>query len=119
DASGDGTEGAPTVVAASGWWTGNLCAYGHSAWSSVNVAANRTLTVEVTAKDEQGAATTGKMLPVVGVWNAADATGTLPTVAVAPTAFNSMVSGMTRVAVPASASAAQLRLVVADERGAG
>ena len=44
--------------------------------------------VEVTAEDEQGFATTAKAMPVIGVWNATDARGSLPGVASAGEAFN-------------------------------
>ena len=77
----DGTEAAPAAVAATGWWPGLLCGYGHAAWSSLNVKGNRSLTLEVTAQDEQGLATIAKAMPVIGVWNATDARGSLPGVA--------------------------------------
>ena len=63
----DGTEAAPAAVAATGWWQGLLCGYGHTAWSSLSVKGNRSLTLEVTAEDEQGLATTAKAMPVVGI----------------------------------------------------
>ena len=55
-----------------------LCGYGRSAWSSLTVKGNRTLTVEVTAEDEQGFATTAKAMPVIGVWNATDRSDRCP-----------------------------------------
>ncbi len=41
--TGDGgsSEGAPTAVGATGWWTGTLCGYGHVAWWSFGVKAAR------------------------------------------------------------------------------
>jgi hypothetical protein len=84
----DGTEAAPAAVAATGWWPGLLCGYGHAAWSSLNVKASRSFTLEVTAEDEQALATITKALPVIGVWNATDARGSLPGVASASDAFN-------------------------------
>src|SRR6202042_526442 len=83
------------AVASQGWWSGLLCGYGHSAWSSLSVKANRSATFEVTAEDEQGSATSAKAMPVIGVWNATDALGSLPGVAGAGEAFNGEANGMT------------------------
>jgi hypothetical protein len=118
DSSAGGTPAAPVPISSSGWWTGNLCFYGNSAWSSATVQPNRTYTLEVTAQDEHSVATTSKMLPVVGLWNASDATGLLPTVAAAPAAFNSTVTGMTMLSAQAT-QPQQLRIAITDERGDG
>ena len=67
---GDGVESAPQAVAAGGWWTDVLCAHGHAAWSGFTAQAGRTATVEVTALDESGLATTAKAMPLIGVWGA-------------------------------------------------
>ena len=114
----DGVEAAPAAVAPEGWWTGTLCVYGHTAWSSLAIKANRSFTVEVTAQDENGFATMAKAMPVVGVWNATDALKTLPTVASAVTAFNGTAYGMTSLAVE-STQPDQLRIAIADQRGDG
>ncbi len=118
-AVGDGTEAAPVLVASSGWWDGALCGYGHAAWSSFAVKANRSFTLEVTALDEQGHATTGKVLPTMGLWNAADATGTLPTVAKAATALNALTVGLTNLTVASATQDRALRMSIADQRGDG
>lgn len=115
---GDGVERSPQPVEAGGWWSGVLCGRGHAAWSSFAAAAGRTATIEVTALDEAGLATTAKTMPLVGVWAATDATGTLPTVAATPSAFNSVALGMTTVRL-ATAQAEALRFVIADARGDG
>jgi hypothetical protein len=114
----DGIEAAPAVVAASGWWPGLLCAYGHTAWSSLTVKGNRSLTLEVTAEDEQGFATTAKAMPVLGVWNATDARGSLPGVASAGEAFNGAATGMTTLTTSIT-QPKQLRIAIADKRGDG
>lgn len=114
----DGSESAPAAVPSQGWWADNLCAYGHTAWSSLAVKANRTLTVEVTALDEQAFATSAKMMPVVGIWNSTDALGILPTVAETPGAFNSASTGMTAVTAQ-NTQPQQLRIAIADQRGDG
>ncbi len=115
---GDGTESAPQPVAAEGWWTGVLCAYGHTAWTSLAALAGRTATLEVTALDDSGAATTAKAMPLLGVWAASDATGTLPTVAATPSAFNSIALGMTAAYI-ATTQPESFRFVIADARGDG
>jgi hypothetical protein len=118
DTGSDGVETLPTLVAASGWWTGVLCGHGHAAWSTFTVQGNRTATIEVTALDESGNPTTLKAMPVLGVWAAADATGTLPTVAATPSAFNTISLGTTAATISAG-SLAGFRFVVGDERGDG
>jgi hypothetical protein len=115
---GDGVESSPLPVAASGWWTDVLCAHGHNAWSSLAAQAGRTATIEVTALDETGVATTAKAMPQIGVWAATDSTGTLPTVAATPSAFNTITLGMTATGL-ATTQAEGLRFVIADARGDG
>jgi hypothetical protein len=115
---GDGVETAALPVTTGGWWTGVLCAHGHTAWSSFMARAGRTATLEVTALDESGLATTAKAMPLIGVWAATDPTGTLPTVAATPSAFNTVTLGMTAAGV-ATAQAETLRFVIADARGDG
>jgi hypothetical protein len=118
DTSADGTEAAPVAAASQGWWSGLLCGYGHSAWSSLAVKANRSVTVEVTAEDEQGSTTTAKAMPVIGLWNSTDALGSLPGVAAAGTAFNSVANGMTTLSASFT-QPDQLRIAIADQRGDG
>jgi hypothetical protein len=116
--SGDGVEASPLPVAASGWWTDVLCAYGHDAWSSFAAQAGRTATIEVTALDESGLATTAKAMPQIGVWAATDPAGTLPTIAATPSAFNTIALGMTATGL-ATTQSEGLRFVIADARGDG
>jgi IPT/TIG domain len=114
----DGVEAAPAAVASSGWWPGLLCGYGHTAWSSLAVKGNRSLTLEVTAEDEQGFATTAKAMPVTGLWNATDPLGSLPGVAVGGEPFNGAATGMTTLTTSFT-QPDQLRMVIADQRGDG
>lgn len=114
----DGTLSAPAPADVSGWWNGLLCAYGHFAWTSLNVQPGRSFTMEVTALDEQGNATSAKAMPVIGAWAASDSLTALPTLGAATTPFNGLVNGMTTLTV-ASGSATSIRLVVADQRGDG
>jgi hypothetical protein len=117
DTGPDGTEASPANIDAEGWATGTLCAYGHAAWFGLDAKAHHSFTIEVAAVDEQGFATTLKAMPVIGVWNAADALGTLPSVASA-TAFNGAATGLTTLTI-ANSQSRQLRVVVADQRGDG
>jgi len=114
----DGSEGAPAAISQGGWWTGTICGYGHSAWTLLPVKANRTFTLEVTALDEKGFVSMTKAMPILGVWSSSDATGTLPTVASATTAFNSLSVGMTTLNVQ-SLTSASFRIDIEDQRGAG
>jgi hypothetical protein len=116
--TGDGTESSPQPVPPNGWWTGVLCAHGHAAWSSFAAKAGRSATLEVTALDENGLATTNKAMPLIGVWAATDATGTLPTVAATPFAFNTVSPGMTAASISTTTSES-LRFVLVDARGGG
>jgi hypothetical protein len=113
----DGTETAPASIASGGWESGRLTGYGHTAWYGLHVQGGRTLTVETTALDESGNMSMNKALPLVGVWNATDAIGSLPDVSV-PQAFNSMAAGTTSLPVQV-ANAEQMRIAVADARGDG
>ena len=118
NSGGDAVETAPQAVMAGGWWTGLLGSRGYTSWDSFTAKAGRTATVEVTALDEVGLATTTKAMPLIGVWGATDATGTLPTVAFTPSAFNTVTLGMTATGV-AMTQAGGLRVAIADSRGDG
>jgi hypothetical protein len=118
DTNGLGSSAAPATVAASGWSMGSLCQYGVSAWSEFAVQANRSLTIEATALDEQGLVTENKLQPLIGVWNLSDPVKSLPTVAAAETPFNSIAAGLTGLTF-ATPGASTLRMVVTDERGDG
>ncbi|HXE08519.1 MAG TPA: IPT/TIG domain-containing protein [Acidobacteriaceae bacterium] len=117
--SADGTESAPASIDPSGWWTGVLCAYGHTAWSGFSMQPGRTATIEVTALDESSLATTQKAMPLLGVSSASDPTGELPTVAATPAAFNTLAVGTTATRIATNSSAQSLRFVIADARGDG
>jgi hypothetical protein len=57
-------------------------------------------------------------MPVIGIRNATDAAGTLPTVAAATGAFNSAASGMTTLSTQTT-QPKQLCIAIADQRGDG
>jgi len=115
----DGVESAPVAADPSGWWAGLICGPGHSSWWSITVKAGRTWTLETTAVDETGLATEEKLRPMIGVWNAGDPTGTLPTAAATASPMNSVSVGMTQLFVPAAANANSLRIAISDLLGAG
>jgi hypothetical protein len=115
----DGSENAPAAADPSGWWPGLLCGAGHTSWWSASVKAGRTWTLEATALDETGNVTAQKAQPVIGVWNASDPTGTLPTVRAQAYPMNAMAMGTTQLPIGSSASDASLRIAVADQFGGG
>ncbi|HWG16925.1 MAG TPA: IPT/TIG domain-containing protein [Acidobacteriaceae bacterium] len=116
--STNGIESSPDAIDPSGWWTSVLCGYGHTAWSSFSMQAGRTATIEVTALDESGLATTQKAMPLIGAWSAMEATGTLPTLAATPAAFNTLAVGTSATRIVTNSSQS-LRFVIADARGDG
>ena len=114
----DGTASAPVEVAASGWWTGLLCGYGHASYDTVNVHTNRTFTIEVTALDEQGVATGTKAMPVIGLFAPTDTPGALPSLGVTPAAFNAQTFATTTIHGQ-TGQLNSLSFGIADERGDG
>jgi hypothetical protein len=118
----DGTASLPAAAPASGWWDGLLCGYGHASYAALSVRAGRSLTVEVTALDENGNATTTKAMPVIGLFAPTDAAGSLPSLGVAASAFQSMEVGTTTLAAQpfaAGGAGGVVRVGIADERGEG
>lgn len=114
----DGSETSPAVVDATGWWTGRLCGYGHTAWMNAAAKKGHTLTIEVTALDESGNASNNKALPLIGVWSASDAIGILPTITATPKALNGRLVGLTQLPVSFT-SDRQLRIAITEQRGEG
>ena len=114
----DGTAAEPAQMAATGWWTGTLCGYGHAAYLGVDVKPGRSFTVEATALDPNGLATTTKAMPVIGLFAPSDAPGSLPSVGVAPAAFQGLSYGTT-VLPGLTGNLSRLIVGVADERGDG
>jgi IPT/TIG domain len=81
------TYAAPAQVPLSGNWSGALSSYGVTDYFQFPAQANRTLSIIVNAMDELGNPTTGKTLPVVGMWALADP-GVTPAPAFTPSAFD-------------------------------
>ncbi len=118
----DGAPGLPAQLPASGWWNGLICGYGHAAYFAQAVKAGNSLTVEITALDANGYATTAKLMPTIGLFAPTDPPGSLPSLAVAPAAFNSSGFGTTVLhALPFAPGngAAAVTVGIADQRGDG
>ena len=113
------TYDAPAPVSSSGEWTGSLSGYGESDYFQFSGQANRSLSVEVTALDETGAASEGKALPVIGMWSLVDPPGTPPP-AYTPAAFLNPLNvfGLSQLNVNLFQST-QFRVGIADFRGDG
>ncbi|PYX27882.1 MAG: hypothetical protein DMG77_17665 [Acidobacteria bacterium] len=90
------TWSAPAAIPAGGDWVGSLSGYGNVSYFSLPAQSNRTLSVSVTALDENGNAGIGKTQPVIGMWAASDPPGAPPP-AFTPSSFNSAVFGETRL----------------------
>jgi hypothetical protein len=107
----------PARLPQGGGWGSWISGYASADWFEFAAQANRTASVAVTALDETGAPTEGKLLPVIGIWELSDQTGD-PAPASTPSAFNSTTFGMTRLDAQFSVSE-MYRLGVADFRGDG
>lgn len=116
-AQGDGTETAPAQLPANGFFNGSLCVRGHNPWFGLSIRSGHSATAEVTALDESGLATDTKARPLLGVWNASDATGSSPSVGATIAPFNSLAFGTTSLTV--NGGNQPMRLAVADARGDG
>ena len=107
----------PVVVPQGGAWGSWISGYGSSDWFEFTAQANRTASVSVTALDESGQPSETKLLPVIGIWQASDQSGN-PAPASTPSAFNTVVFGMSRLDAQFSVSDT-FKVGVADYRGDG
>jgi hypothetical protein len=117
EASAPGTFASPQALPMSGMWMGSLSGYGDADYLTFSGQVNRTLTVEVTALDENGQPTIQKAQPVIGLWSLAAPEGTPPP-AYSFSSFNSLAVGVTQLNAQVL-TAAQFRLGIADIRGDG
>jgi hypothetical protein len=108
---------APRALPKTGNWMGSLSGYGDADYFMMSGQANRTLTVEVTALDDNGQPTLQKAMPVIGMWSLAAPEGTPPP-AYTFSAFNSMATGVTQLSAQLLSST-QFRVGIADLRGDG
>lgn len=107
----------PAVIPPAGDWIGSLSGYGDEPYFLLPAHANRTLSVAVTALDESGNPSNSKARPVIGMWNASDSPGTVPS-ALTTSPFNSIVFGLTRLDAQVNTSGKFL-IGIADDRGDG
>ena len=107
----------PALLPAVGEWLAGLSGYGNADYFWFSGQNNRTLSVEVTALDESGAASQSKSLPVIGMWALSDPGGN-GAPAATPMAFNTLNFGMTRLDAVLLATT-DFRLGISDYRGDG
>jgi hypothetical protein len=107
----------PTPLPPAGDWQGSLSSYGNMDYFLLAAQANRTLSVAVTALDEYGNPSVGKVQPVIGMWAATDPPGTPPP-ALTPSPFNQLPFGLTRLDAQVETSANFL-IGISDFRGDG
>jgi hypothetical protein len=111
------TYATPARIPASGEWDGSISGYGDTDYFWFSGQANHTLTMQVSAIDETGAASASKALPVIGIWGLADP-GTFPAPANTPSAFNSNSIDTTQLGASLLQST-NFRLGIFDFRGDG
>ena len=117
----DGIAADPAQMPATGWWQANLCGYGHASYFGVDVKPGHTFTIEATALDANGLATTTKAMPVIGLFapgDQMDQPGSLPSLGVAATAFQGLAYGTT-VLSGSTGQLTHMSVGVADQRGEG
>jgi hypothetical protein len=107
----------PAPLPSGGEWLAKLSGYGNVDYFWFTGQNNRTLSVEVTALDESGAASQSKSLPVIGMWALSDPGGN-GAPAATPLAFNTLNFGMTRLDAVLLATT-DFRLGISDYRGDG
>jgi len=98
-------------------WIASLSGYGDDDYYWIAGQVNRTMSVEVTALDENGLPTTDKALPVIGIWSVVSPPGTIPGAATT-SLFNSTSFAMTRLDAVLLANR-NFRIGIADFRGDG
>lgn len=104
----------PRAIPGAGEWAATLAETGDVDWLTLNIAADRTFTIDVTALSD-GVPTASKTLPVLGLWDAAADATAAPVIA--QTYLNTANVGMTRAQV--SVPAGSYKLAIADARGDG
>jgi IPT/TIG domain len=111
------TFAAPRAMPRTGNWIGALSGYGDAEYFTIRGQPNRTLTVEVTALDDNGQPSVHKAQPVIGMWSLEAPEGTPPP-AYTFSSFNSPATGVTQLNAQLLA-ATQFRVGIADLRGDG
>ena len=117
DPASGSTYANPVNLPQGGGWGAWISGYGVADWLQFTAQANRTASVSATAVNESGQSTQAKLMPVIGIWQLSDQSGG-PAPAATPSAFNTLVPGMTRLDAQFSAGGS-FRVGVADYRGDG
>ncbi len=117
DLASGSTYANPVNLPQGGGWGAWISGYGAADWLHFTAQANRTASVTALAVDESGQSTQAKLMPVIGIWQLSDQSGG-PAPAATPSAFNTLVPGMTRLDAQISAGGS-FRVGVADYRGDG
>jgi hypothetical protein len=107
----------PRLLPRNSDWVGSLSGYGDGDYFLLTGQTGRTLTIEVTALDDNGQPSTQKAQPVIGMWSLAAPVGTPPP-AFTPSSFNSPSTGVTTLNAQLL-STTQFRIGIADLRGDG
>ena len=107
----------PAHVPSTGEWLASFSGYGDLDYYQFTGQTDRTLSVEVTALDEQGHPVVDKAEPVIGIWSLAAPDGTPPP-AFTPGPFSSSNVGMSQLNAQLLATT-DFRIGVADLRGDG
>ena len=107
----------PVNLPQGGGWGAWMAGYGIEDWLQFIAQGNRTASVSVTAVDEAGQPAQNKLAPVIGIWPLSDQSGG-PAPAATPSAFNTLVPGMTRLDSQ-FITGGTFRVGVADFRGDG
>jgi hypothetical protein len=107
----------PAPIPSPGDWVGSLSGYGDVGYFLITAQTNRTLSIAVTALNEEGAPVESKAEPVVGIWTLGDPLGTPPP-AFTAAPFNSESFGMSRLDAQILNSNSFI-IGIADVRGDG
>jgi len=107
----------PVDLPLGGGWGAWMSGYGVADWLQFTAQGNRTASIAVTAVDEAGQPTQNKLMPVIGMWPLSDQSGP-PAPAATPSAFNTFITGTTRLDAQFIAGGS-FRVGVADSRGDG
>lgn len=105
----------PAAIPGAGHWMASLGYYGDFDWYAWHAGANRSFTLDITALDNSGAATTSKALPVIGLWAPDAAESDAP---LAAQTWLNVAGGATRLKATLAA-AGMYKFAIADARGDG
>jgi len=106
----------PAKLPPGGEWAGSLSGYGNADYFAFSGRENRTMTLEVTALDENRGVSLVKALPVIGIWAGSDPEGSAPQTNAYY--FNTEVQGQTSINAQFLLTR-DFKIGIADFRGDG